>query len=156
MSADPRPVPIGEFAAEFDSTPRTVRFYEELRLLTPRRQNGRRLYDSRDRVRMKLLLRGRRLGFSFDEIREVLDAYDAFRDGGATQARKLLAILKSKRAQLDERAGEIEMMRIEISNTESLCRSTLAQTPSRQAAAKPKPKPKTAAKPQPKPGRKKK
>ena len=118
-------VPIGRFAAEFDSTPRTVRFYEELRLLTPRRKNGRRLYDKRDRVRMKLLLRGRRLGFSFDEIREVLDAYDAFRDGGATQARKLLAILRSKREYLDEHMREIDAMRAEIANTEKLCRATL-------------------------------
>ena len=118
-------VPIGQFAAEFDSTTRTVRFYEELRLLTPRRKNGRRLYDKRDRVRMKLLLRGRRLGFSFDEIREVLDAYDAFRDGGATQARKLLAILQSKREYLDERMQEIDAMRAEIANTEKLCRATL-------------------------------
>ena len=128
MSADSRPVPIGEFAAEFDTTPRTVRFYEELRLLTPRRKNGRRLYDARDRVRMKLLLRGRRLGFAFDEIREVLDAYNAFRDGGATQARKLLALLKSKREHLEERAGEIEAMRAEIANTEKLCRATLGRS----------------------------
>ena len=132
---DIRRVPIGEFAAEFDSTPRTVRFYEELRLLTPRRKNGRRLYDKRDRVRMKLLLRGRRLGFSFGEIREVLDAYDAFRDGGATQARKLLGILQSKREHLDERAQEIDAMRAEIANTEKLCRATLAR-PAQKSARK--------------------
>lgn len=126
-AADDRRVPIGEFAAEFDATPRTVRFYEELRLLTPRRKNGRRLYDKRDRVRMKLLLRGRRLGFSFDEIRETLDAYDAFRDGGETQARKLLAILQSKRSRLDERAREIEMTRMEIASVEKLCRAALAR-----------------------------
>ena len=135
MSADPRPVPIGEFAAEFGATPRAVRFYEELRLLTPRRKNGRRLYDARDRVRMKLLLRGRRLGFSFDEIREVLDAYDAFRDGGETQARKLLAILKSKRERLDERAREIETMRSEIADAEKVCRAALPRPARKRAGA---------------------
>ncbi|NIW86644.1 MAG: MerR family transcriptional regulator, partial [Gammaproteobacteria bacterium] len=68
---------IGDLAREFDVTPRTIRFYEDQGLLSPARSGQNRVYTARDRTRLKLILRGKRLGFSLSEIRDILDLYDA-------------------------------------------------------------------------------
>ena len=68
---------IGLLAREFDVTTRTIRFYEDQGLLSPRRRGQTRLFDQRDRTRLKLILRGKRLGFSLSEINEIVDMYDA-------------------------------------------------------------------------------
>ena len=67
---------IAELAREFDVTTRTVRFYEDKGLLAPLREGQRRVYAPRDRVRLRLIMRGKRLGFSLDEIRQLIDLYD--------------------------------------------------------------------------------
>ena len=67
---------IGDLAREFDVTTRTIRFYEDKGLITPARQGQRRVYSGRDRVRLKLIMRGKRLGFSLEEVREMVDLYD--------------------------------------------------------------------------------
>ena len=67
---------ISELASEFDITPRTIRFYEEKGLLSPAREGQKRLFSQADRVRLNLILRGKRLGFSLEEIRKIIDMYD--------------------------------------------------------------------------------
>lgn len=89
---------IGELCAEFDVTPRTLRFYEYKELLAPIRDGQRRLFTCRDRARLKLILRGRRFGFSLDEMKDLLDLYDVDR----TQVTQLAAILESSRRHLAE------------------------------------------------------
>src|SRR5687767_15868275 len=71
---------ISELAQEFDVTPRAIRFYEDQGLLAPRREGQRRIYTPRDRTRLKLTLRGKRLGLTLSEIRELIDMYEPGRD----------------------------------------------------------------------------
>ncbi len=118
---------IGELAGEADVTPRTIRFYEELGLLNPRRVNGHRYYRKRELVRLKLALRGRRLGFSFGEIREVFDLYDSIAGGKLRQIEKMLELLDAKQSALDERAREIGEMRGEIAAVRARCEESLAE-----------------------------
>ena len=84
---------IGELCAEFGVTPRTLRFYEYKELLAPVREGQRRLFTQRDRVRLKLILRGKRFGFSLDELKDLLDLYDTDR----TQVTQLSATLEAAR-----------------------------------------------------------
>lgn len=98
---------ISEMCAEFDVTPRTLRFYEYKELLQPRREGQKRLFTKRDKARLKLILRGKRFGFSLDEIRELLDLYYVG-DQQATQLartyeRALLRMkgMREQRAELD-------------------------------------------------------
>jgi len=84
---------IGELCAEFGVTPRTLRFYEYKELLAPVRDGQRRLFTQRDRARLKLILRGKRFGFSLDELKDLLDLYDT----DATQVTQLSATLEAAR-----------------------------------------------------------
>ena len=98
---------IREMCAAYDVTPRTLRFYEAKELLTPIRVGTRRLFTRRDRARLALILRGKRFGFSLEDIRQTLDLYD--RDGGNTAQRqkayelalKRLAEMEAQRTELD-------------------------------------------------------
>lgn len=105
---------IREMCDMFDVTPRTLRFYESKGLLAPERIGTRRLFTRRDRARLKLILRGRRFGFSLDEIGELLDLYD-IGDGQKTQIKRTLelasehlASLKRRRRDLDEAIAELK------------------------------------------------
>jgi DNA-binding transcriptional MerR regulator len=89
---------IGELCAEFDVTPRTLRFYEYKELLAPRREGQKRLFTCRDRARLKLILRGRRFGFALDEMKDLLDLYDVDR----SQVTQLAAILEASERHLAE------------------------------------------------------
>jgi DNA-binding transcriptional MerR regulator len=84
---------IGELCAEFSVTPRTLRFYEYKELLAPVRKGQRRLFTQRDRVRLKLILRGKRFGFSLDELKDLLDLYDT----DPTQVTQVSATLEAAR-----------------------------------------------------------
>ncbi|MFY7777190.1 MAG: MerR family transcriptional regulator, partial [Elstera sp.] len=84
---------IAQLTAEFEITPRAIRFYEDRGLITPRRNGNRRVYSPRDRVRLKLILRGKRLGLSLDEIREIIDMYDNATDAGEAQRAQLDLLL---------------------------------------------------------------
>jgi DNA-binding transcriptional MerR regulator len=97
---------ISELAAEFGITPRAIRFYEDEELIKPTRQGQTRIYAPRDRVRLALILRGKRVGFSLVEIKEMLDLYD-INDGQATQ----LAVTVRK---FSERINALEMQRADI------------------------------------------
>jgi DNA-binding transcriptional MerR regulator len=104
---------IGEMCAAFDVTPRTLRFYEQKELLAPIRRGQQRLYTRRDRARLTLILRGKRFGFSLEEIRQLLDLYDRD-DRQLTQLRRThevaqarLADMERQRAELDEAIAEL-------------------------------------------------
>ena len=118
---------ISELAEEFDITPRAIRFYEDRGLLAPeRRGNGVvRVYSARDRTRLKLTLRGKRLGLTLSEIRELIDMYDSSRDETA-QITKFLQVLKDHRAQLIQQREDIETQLQEIGAFEVQCRKRLS------------------------------
>ncbi|NJS38475.1 MAG: MerR family DNA-binding transcriptional regulator [Rhodobacteraceae bacterium] len=105
---------IREMCAAYDVTPRTLRFYEAKELLSPIREGTRRLFTRRDRARLTLILRGKRFGFSLEDIRQTLDLYD--RDGSdAAQrqraceiARERLAIMEAQRAELDVAIADLK------------------------------------------------
>jgi DNA-binding transcriptional MerR regulator len=105
---------ITELCKEFDVTPRTLRFYEQKGLLNPARRGWTRLFSYRDRARLNLILRGKRVGFSLEEIKEMLDLYN-LRDGQLTQLRvastkmrERLGVLKVQRVELDQAIGDLE------------------------------------------------
>ncbi len=123
---------ITELAREFDITPRAIRFYEDHGLLTPERRNagGARVYAARDRTRLKLTLRGKRLGLSLSEIRELIDMYDSSKDETA-QLAKFLQVLKDHRAQLVQQREDIEAQLKEIGAFEAQCKKRLGETSAR-------------------------
>ncbi len=106
-------ITIRQMCETFDVTPRTLRFYESKELLAPLREGTRRLYTKRDRARLKLILRGKRFGFSLEEIRQLLDLYD-MGDQQQTQflrtyeiARERLADMERQRDELNEAIAEL-------------------------------------------------
>lgn len=105
---------IRQMCDAFDVTPRTLRFYEAKELLAPRREGTRRLFTRRDRVRLKLILRGKRFGFSLEDIRQALDLYDRDRSDAAQRqraydlGRERLAVMEAQRAELDEAIAELK------------------------------------------------
>lgn len=98
---------IREMCDTFDVTPRTLRFYEQKELLAPRREGQKRLFTRRDRARLKLILRGKRFGFSLEEIRQLLDLYDAG-DQQYTQMKETLAIASERLAAMEAQRDELD------------------------------------------------
>lgn len=127
---------IGDLAREFDVTPRAIRFYEDEGLLSPRREGSRRIYSKRDQVRLKLILRGKRLGFSLADVREMLELYDSAPDE-RQQLEKFVASLSARRAQLERQRVEIDELLGEIRAFERQSRKLLsaARGGKRRAAA---------------------
>jgi DNA-binding transcriptional MerR regulator len=115
---------ISELASEFDVTPRAIRFYEDQGLLAPRREGQRRIYTVRDRTRLKLTLRGKRLGLTLGEIRELIDMYDARRDE-RPQLERFVAILAQHRSALEQQREDIEAQLSEIAAFEKRVRQRL-------------------------------
>lgn len=116
---------ITELAQEFDITPRAIRFYEDVGLLTPARAGRNRVYTLRDRTRLKLTLRGKRLGLSLQEIKQLVDMYDSPSDT-TQQLQAFLAVLGEHRRQLEQQREDIEITLAEIAQHEERCRSLLA------------------------------
>jgi DNA-binding transcriptional MerR regulator len=104
---------ISDLAREFDVTPRAIRFYEDQGLLSPRRDGQRRIYTPRDRTRLKLTLRGKRLGLSLSEIRELIDMYEPGRDE-RPQLERFLAVLEAHKASLLQQQADIEAQLSEL------------------------------------------
>src|SRR5687768_587068 len=115
---------ISELAREFDITPRAIRFYEDQGLLAPRRDGQRRIYSPRDRTRLKLTLRGKRLGLSLSEIRDLIDMYEPGRDERA-QLERFLAVLEAHKASLVQQQADIEAQLSEIRAFERKVRKQL-------------------------------
>ena len=116
---------ITELAVEFDITPRAIRFYEDVGLLTPARAGRNRVYTQRDRTRLKLTLRGKRLGLSLSEIKQLVDMYDSPSDT-TQQLQAFLGVLAEHRRLLEQQREDIEITLAEIAQHEERCRSLLA------------------------------
>ena len=115
---------ISELAREFAITPRAIRFYEDQGLLAPRREGQRRIYTPRDRTRLKLTLRGKRLGLTLSEIRELIDMYEPGRDA-RPQLERFLAVLESHRASLLQQRADIQAQLAEIQDFEKRVKKQL-------------------------------
>ena len=131
---------IGQLARECGITARTLRFYEEKGLLSPRRDGLERLYSRRDRARLKYVLMGRNVGFSLDEVREMLDLYDVG-DGQETQLRVALGKFGERIARLERQKAEIERVIDELRRASETVESMLG----RQPGAKPRVRMKAAS-----------
>ena len=118
---------ISELAREFDVTPRAIRFYEDQGLLAPTRAGQNRVYSKRDYVRLKLTLRGKRLGFSLSEVGEMVDMYDRAKDE-KKQLATFVALLAERRTQLLHQRAEIDEMLAEINAFEAQSRKILGKS----------------------------
>ncbi len=116
---------IAQMADEFGVTHRTMRHYEDLGLLRPERRGTQRIYHRRDRIRLQLILRGRRLGFPLEEVATILDLYDSDR-GEVEQLRYLLGQIGERRADLERRLRDVEAALAELDTFEATCRRDLA------------------------------
>ena len=115
---------ISQLAQEFDVTTRTIRFYEDQGLLEPQRAGQRRIYSRRDRVRLMLILRGKRIGLALLEIRELFDLYDAA-SNDEPQLREFIRILSRKEQQLQEQLDDIRVVLGEIGQIRKQCELAL-------------------------------
>jgi DNA-binding transcriptional MerR regulator len=116
---------ITDLADEFGLTLRTLRHYEDVGLLTPERRGTTRVFHARDRTRLRLILRGRRLGFSLPEIRTIVNMYDE-QPGEAGQLQYLLDQIEVRRGELDQLRRDIDETMVELDHVEARCREDLA------------------------------
>lgn len=117
---------ISELAKEFDITTRSIRFYEDVGLLEPERKGSMRQYSHRDKTRLKLILRGKRLGFSLAEIKELFALYDTHQED--TQLVKMLKIIDDKEIQLKRQLEDINIVLADLDKARTRCESALSQT----------------------------
>lgn len=108
---------IGDLAEEFDVTTRTLRFYEEKGLLTPKRNKQNRRYGSADRTRLKLILRGKRLGLTLEESSDIISMYDPA-GGNKKQIQTLISKVREKRRQLLQQKQDLELMLLDLRASE--------------------------------------
>lgn len=117
---------IGELAKEFDITTRSIRFYEDQGLLSPERNGQTRIYSAKDRVRLKLVLRGKRLGFSLAETKNIFDLYD--NEGtGQKQLEFMLTMISDKKQLLAQQLLDIEAVKTELEDLEQNCKLALSR-----------------------------
>lgn len=114
---------ITDVSQLLDVTPRTLRFYEEQGMVMPARRGQERVYSARDLVAMKLILRGKRIGFSLAECKELIDMYDPC--GNRRQLDRFLEKITERRAQLQQQMLDIEQMQVELDTAEERCRAAL-------------------------------
>ncbi len=117
---------ISELAKEFEVTPRAIRFYEDQGLLSPGRKGRRRVYGERDRVRLRLILRGKRLGFALSEVKEMFDLYDNS-PGEEGQLQYLLDRIHQRRVLLEQQQKDIEAVLGEMKGVERRCEKALSE-----------------------------
>ena len=115
---------ISDLAREFGVTTRAIRFYEDEGLLRPGRSGRQRVYRTRDRVRLKLILRGKRLGFSLNEVGEIINMYDS-NPGEAGQLRYFLEQIRQRRETLKQQQHDIDVTRQELDTIEAQCQDRL-------------------------------
>jgi DNA-binding transcriptional MerR regulator len=115
---------ITELAREFGLTTRAIRYWESHGLLSPAREGGNRIYSKRDQIRLKLALRGKRLGLSLAEIKDLIDMYDTAEDE-SSQLLSFLDVLAQRRAALEQQRNDIQAMLKEITRFERQCRAML-------------------------------
>jgi DNA-binding transcriptional MerR regulator len=115
---------ISDLASEFDVTTRTIRFYEEKDLLCPQRQGTKRLYNQADRVKLRLIIRGKRLGLTLDESKFIIDMYNPT-GGNEQQLQALISQVRHKRAQLQEQLIDLKNMLADLDHAEQNCLAEL-------------------------------
>ena len=125
---------IGELAREFDLTTRAIRFYEDCGLITPQRVGRNRVYTARDRTRLKLTLRGKRLGLTLAEVKELVDMYESPRDT-LPQLKKFLVVLATHRAQLEQQMADLHVTLDEVRSHEKEAKRLLADGARRRGAS---------------------
>ncbi|MEH6589884.1 MAG: MerR family DNA-binding transcriptional regulator [Halioglobus sp.] len=126
---------ISDLAREFDVTTRTIRFYEEKGLLEPARNGQHRVYSSADRVRLQLILRGKRAGLSLDESREIIEMYDPESDN-SQQYRFLINKADEKQAQLELQIEDLKYLIVGLDEVRQRCETALKQTQTVDADSK--------------------
>jgi len=117
---------IGELSKEFDITTRSIRFYEDQGLLMPSRKGQTRIYNQRDRVRLKLILRGKRLGFSLAETGKLFELYDADKSS-AKQLSSMMELIANKKKSLEQQLADINDVLIELNDLEENCQNILTK-----------------------------
>ena len=117
---------ISDLAREFGITPRTIRFWEDQGILAPQREGSKRIFTRRDRARLKMALRGKRLGLSLAEIKDLIGMYASTEDE-TPQLLECLRIMERRRAGLQQQREDIEAMLGEITQFETLCRDELTR-----------------------------
>ncbi|GAB2994658.1 MerR family transcriptional regulator [Psychrosphaera aestuarii] len=117
---------IGELAKEFDITTRSIRFYEDAELLSPARNGQTRVYSAKDRTRLKLVLRGKRLGFSLQETKTIFELYDN-EDTEEKQLHIMLELIEEKKQRLIQQQKDIADVLADLSELESGCKDSLAK-----------------------------
>jgi DNA-binding transcriptional MerR regulator len=127
MAEEGRTWTVGELADELGVTTRTLRFYESEGLVAPQRVGTNRVYDQRDRARLRLILRGRRFGMTLDECREIVDMYDGAATSERRQLETLLSRLDEIAADLRARQADLRRTLAEVSEVAGQCRSRLAE-----------------------------
>ena len=115
---------IGELAKLMDITPRSIRFYEEQGLLKPTRNGQNRIYLKKDQVRLKLILRGKRLGFSLAETKTLFNLYDSHKNS-KVQLEEMLKMTAEKRAYMQQQLEDIAMLKTELEDVEARCQEEL-------------------------------
>ncbi|MNQ40640.1 HTH-type transcriptional regulator CueR [compost metagenome] len=119
---------ISELARELDVTTRTIRFYEEQGMLLPTRRGQERIYTAKDRVALKLILRGKRIGFSLAECKTLIELYDPQGDN-RNQLEIMLGKIAERRLQLEQQLLDIQQMQLELDTAEERCRAALLEIP---------------------------
>lgn len=117
---------IRDLATEFDVTTRTIRYYEEKGLLSPGREGSKRIYSSSDRTKLKLILRGKRLGLSLEESAEIVLMYGS-PEKNRQQLEKLIGRIRSKREELIRQKDDLESLLTDLQGVEKKCRDALAE-----------------------------
>ncbi|WP_394200422.1 MerR family DNA-binding transcriptional regulator [Shewanella waksmanii] len=117
---------ISELSKEFDITTRSIRFYEDQGLLKPKRRGQTRIYGLKDRVRLKLILRGKRLGFSLAETRRLFELYDADKNS-SSQLQTMLDLVEEKKSALQQQMDDIKVVLMELNSAEQQCRAALEE-----------------------------
>lgn len=125
--AMPTTYSISDLARELDVTPRTIRFYEEQGMLAPERRGQERIYQPKDLVTLKLILRGKRIGFSLAECKELIDLYDPS-SGNHKQLNTFLTKIAERRLQLEQQLLDIQQMQLELDTAEERCLAALGET----------------------------
>jgi DNA-binding transcriptional MerR regulator len=115
---------ISDLSKEFDITTRSIRFYEDQGLLKPKRRGQTRIYNLTERVRLKLILRGKRLGFSLAETRRLFELYDADKNS-STQLHTMLELVEDKKVALQQQMDDIKVVLMELNSAEQQCRDAL-------------------------------
>ena len=120
------PYSISDLARELDITTRAIRFYEEQGMLSPERRGQERIYSGKDKVTLKLILRGKRIGFSLAECKSLIELYDP-QDNNRNQLNIMLGKIAERRLQLEQQLLDIQQMQLELDTAEERCRTALQE-----------------------------